>query len=456
MKRLNKTQYKVLQFIQDHSLIKPGDSVCVCFSGGPDSAVLLHILAGMRERIPFQISACHLHHGIRGDDADLDEAFCRFHASRYGIPFYSKHVDVPALSKEKRLSLEEAGRLARYEWFRELASEYGITSFATGHQKNDVAETVLHHIIRGTTIDGLAGIPVRRDCFIRPILFLSREDILLYAKQYGVSYREDKTNEDTDYVRNRIRLSVIPLLEQINPRVVDSICRLALYSAQDSELIESMIPPSDENTNYRTWPAALLQRHISNLFEEKTGCSLCHYHIRPICDALHSGAQAEIELPDGWRAVCADGLLSFSQDDNTEPFDSFDSELKDGTNILPSDCVIERDTVNRVEPGSCSIVNNLSTEIYLRLDGIHGTIKCRNRMPGDMIQEFGLNKKVKKLYNERKIPDWMRKQIPVLYDDDGILCVPFVSTADRVYSKHPDNCIKLSVSINPRKEGERP
>ena len=454
MKQLNKTQFEVLRFIQDQNLIKPGDSVCVCFSGGPDSAVLLHILFHLRDRIPFQLSACHLNHGIRGLNADRDEAFCRAQAVRYGIPFFSKKEDVPALAEARGLSLEEAGRFARYDWFRTLASEFGISAFATGHQKNDVAETVLYRMIRGTTVDGLSGIPAKRDFYIRPILFLCREDVLLYAKQNDVSYVEDETNRNADYVRNRIRLSLIPLLEEMNPRVVDAIGRLAEYSSQDSSLIESLMPTPDPDTDFRTWPDAFLQRAVSDLFEEKAGGTLCHYHIRPICSALRSGSDATIELPDGWQAVCTEGKLSIQKAASSEEPVPFDLELADGCQILPTGCSIEYSRPDSEEPASRKIVHNLSTEIYLRTDGIHGTIRCRNRLPGDAIREFGLTKRIKKLFNERKIQPELRSMIPVVYDDDGILCVPFVATADRVFSKHPGGCVRLSVSLNPREEGE--
>ena len=459
--RLNRTQYEVLRFITGHQLIRPGDSVCVCYSGGVDSSVLLDILYALRERIPIRLSACHMNHGIRGNDADRDEAFCREQAlNKYGIPFYSVKKDIPSAQKQVRKSLEETGREVRYQWFEEIAAEHRIDLFATAHQKNDVAETVVYHMIRGTGIDGLCGIPVRRDKFIRPILFLSREDVVKYAEENGIPFVEDRTNDDMSITRNMIRSVILPQMEAINPKAVESIARLADYSVQERTFLDRCMPYEPHASDMKTLNPVILRRYISRLYEAVSGQSLCYRHLDALCDAVRRETTSTIELPGLYDAVCGNGSVRFVKKGPKEAsFGSFQGTLETGIQTVHKRCRIVLGPIPDTDALKREKIHNLSTEFYLRKDGISGKIQYRMRAPGDHLTEFGISKKVKKLFIDRKIPPDVRPLIPILYDDRGILCVPFVGIADRAFTKsqEPSDAVRVVVTIdfpNTQKEGE--
>ncbi|MBP5230857.1 MAG: tRNA lysidine(34) synthetase TilS [Clostridia bacterium] len=301
---------------------------------------------------------------------------------------------------------------------------------------------------------------MKRGRIIRPILFLSRSEILQYAERHQVSFREDSTNDDTDYTRNRIRHTILPEMERMNPNIVDSLSRLAASCEEATGLIRQLVPASDRETDYRSWNIAALKVRLSEAYAALSGSSLCHYHIDAICDAVYSEKNCEISLPKNWTAVCRDGKVGFEQPAGKAGEISpevFEGTLVFGANDVNSFCTVILSETEIDAASAKRFVNNLSTEIFLRKDGIHGTLRYRKREPGDHITEFGVSKKLKKVLNERKIPLSVRPYIPVIYDDSGICCVPFVATADRVFSKHSADSFRLYVSIDatdPLKEGD--
>lgn len=225
---------KVRDTIKDNALIQSGDRVLLALSGGPDSLCLLHILNDLKGMLGFELSALHLNHMIRGAAADEDEAFLTEHCKSLGVPLFAEHADIPALSKQSGKSLEETGREVRYK----LLKEKGFDKIAVAHNKNDQAETVLMRILRGTGVKGLAAMEYKReDGIIRPLLDTERAEIEKYCKENNLNPRIDKTNEETDYTRNKIRLELIPILKEYNPNIIDGLARLA-DSARDDEKSE--------------------------------------------------------------------------------------------------------------------------------------------------------------------------------------------------------------------------
>ncbi|MFH1550789.1 MAG: tRNA lysidine(34) synthetase TilS [Planctomycetota bacterium] len=249
---------KTRDFIEGGDLLPRRGCVIVGLSGGPDSVALLRILLELCERggADRGILAAHLDHGIRRRAARLDARFCRELCARLSVPFIEKSADVPALAKKGRLSIEEAARQARFDFFEEvvkkvLQSGDSHCVVALGHQLDDQAETVLLRVFRGTGVPGLGGIPPARDLkikgvrvpvrLVRPLLAVSREEILGYLRDIRQPYRIDKSNVSAQYTRNRVRYEVLPLLKKcFNPNVARALANLADISRQWAKTLEGL------------------------------------------------------------------------------------------------------------------------------------------------------------------------------------------------------------------------
>jgi tRNA(Ile)-lysidine synthase len=226
----------VAAFLRGTGLVNHGKSVLAAVSGGPDSTALLLLLreATLAGLLPLDVHAAHLHHGLRGVEADDDLEFVRALAREQDVPFRAGRADVGALCRNEGIGLEEGGRRARYAFLRETAREIGANVVVTGHTRDDQAETVLLRILRGTGVTGLAGVhPVRpldgagTVHALRPLLAVPRRDLIAYLERRGASFREDATNLDPAFARNRLRLNLLPALRRVDPRVDEILAGLA-------------------------------------------------------------------------------------------------------------------------------------------------------------------------------------------------------------------------------------
>ena len=209
----------------------------VAFSGGADSTALLLALRQLRDVLSLELSAVHVHHGIRGAEADRDAAFCEALCREYGIPFQLVHVDAPAYAKAHRISLETAARQLRYE---ALAQAAPAGEIATAHHAGDNAETVLFHLIRGAGLRGLTGIPAKSGRLIRPLLSAEKADILGFLQQIGQSYVEDSTNLTDENTRGRLRQRIMPLLTQENPAAIRHMAQTAAALSEDEAYLTAL------------------------------------------------------------------------------------------------------------------------------------------------------------------------------------------------------------------------
>jgi len=213
-------------------LIPPGAGVLCALSGGADSMYLLCRLLEGREKYGWTVYAAHFNHGLR-PAAQRDEDFVRDWCKRQGVPLAAGRADVPAFVRREGLSVEEGARILRYRFLAETAEAEGLALTATGHHAGDNAETVLMNLIRGCGLNGLTGIPERRGDIVRPMLNVTRREIGDYLKEHGVPHVEDETNADPAYTRNRVRLRLLPLLEELNPRAAEHICAAAARLRED-------------------------------------------------------------------------------------------------------------------------------------------------------------------------------------------------------------------------------
>ena len=420
--------------------------VLVGLSGGADSTALLHILCRYSELTGAKISAAHVNHGIRGEEADRDENFCRELASNLGVSFYSIKVNVPEIAKNTGESIETAARRIRYEYFDSLMKENGIKQLATAHNADDNLETVIFNIARGTGLGGVCGIPSYRSteygCVVRPILNMEKSEIIEYCRANSLSFVTDSTNTDIDYTRNKIRAQIIPVMRQINPAAVRNAARMSETLREDSFCIDKSVDQfideycvncSVAADKILEFPPALVNRALIRLYDNLSAAkTLEQVHIVALRNlAKKAEPHSSVSLPNDIEGIIENGRLCLRKKIIKPEGDSvYDILLcDDKTFISQTNCEIFIDTSHKCE-------NIYKNSILMSIDSakIKGDVYARQRQSGDRILMGGMHKSVKKLMCDKKIPLEIRSRIPIIYDSDGILAIPFIGIRDNAKS----------------------
>ncbi len=230
---------KLKAFAREHSLIQKNSYIGVAVSGGPDSVFLLRMLAEIQGEFGLKLHILHYNHSIR-KESDAEEEFVKSLADELNLPLTTEKGDVLSLKREMKLSLEEAARLKRYQFFEKAKKSLGLDFIATGHTKNDFVETFLMNLLRGSSLDGLVSLKPRRDYFIRPILPFSKKEILSFLEKRRVKFVYDSSNMDEAFTRNKIRLKLIEELKAINPNILETVFREGMLLLEDSTYINKI------------------------------------------------------------------------------------------------------------------------------------------------------------------------------------------------------------------------
>jgi tRNA(Ile)-lysidine synthase len=228
---------RLWDYIQQNKLFSPENKILLAVSSGIDSMVMLELFHELRIRC----GIAHCNFMLRDTESDQDEQFVQNIAKEYDIPFHSKSFDTLEYAEKNKISIQMAARDLRYQWFEEIRKKNGYDCIATAHNKNDLAETILLNLIRGTGLRGLGGIKPRNGFLIRPVLFLSREEIKDYAREKNIKYREDSSNSSTKYKRNFVRHKVLPLLTELNPSLLNTMAEEAKHIQEINSFYESKI-----------------------------------------------------------------------------------------------------------------------------------------------------------------------------------------------------------------------
>lgn len=240
-------KHRFLEFVLRHRLFLPDERVLVAVSGGVDSMVLLHLLHTWRRRLKIEINVIHLHHGIRGTEADADSRFVERVSRELGVPFILLQESIPAYAEKHKLSVEEAGHQLREKLFEEVAAEQGCHKIATAHHRDDQAETVLMRLLSGSGLQGLAGIRLRKGKWVRPLLFAARREIEQYAREENIPFRTDHSNRDESILRNKIRHRLLPLLQsEYDPEVSHHLGHISFILQEWDSYIENEIQKAFE------------------------------------------------------------------------------------------------------------------------------------------------------------------------------------------------------------------
>ncbi len=436
---------KVKSFFDSIEIDLSHKKLCVCLSGGADSVALLHIMHELSPLYGFTLCACHFNHMIRGEEADRDESFCKELCNTLGIRIYCGRDDVPANARFHKLSLEEAARNCRYAFFKRISDRYYIDYCVTAHNMNDDAETLLFNIIRGAGVNGAASISPKNGTVIRPLLYVKRTEIEAFLSEIEQEYVTDSTNNSTEYTRNYIRKEILPRLESINPSLVEALSRYAESVRTDRDYFEQLIT-GDTDVDLSSTHKALRIRTYIEKYKRISGKLLNSDMINDIENALKSGHRRVLSLNEDYEAV-VDGknVCFYHKNENVEK--EFPVEnIHVGKNHLFGDRVTV--DLSYEELSDFQNIYKITTTDTLSFDNIVGEIRVRNRRIGDKICIHGINKRLKKLFIDKKIPKEYRHIIPIIFDDKGILYVPFVGIADRAYCKKNTNGIHITTCLD--------
>ncbi|OAT80686.1 tRNA lysidine(34) synthetase TilS [Desulfotomaculum copahuensis] len=445
---------KVCALIDAFQMIKPGDLVLAGVSGGMDSVSLLHILWSLREERRFSLQAVHFNHLIRGAEARADAGLVRELAGALGLSVIAGECDVPAYRSARGLSLEEAAREARYAFFEQACRRAGANRLALGHHADDQAETILLNLLRGAGPAGLKGIPPVRGPYIRPLLHVRRREIAEYCRRHRLPFREDASNRQDTYTRNRIRLHLIPLLEsEYNPRLVDALVRLGEICREEDAYLEEqaagLYPAARRESDaggaaleldidaLRAVPPPLRRRMLRRAWRELTGSSadLSYGHVQSLLGMLDNtaGGRAAV-LPGGAEAVRAGSRLCFycggGRPVMVPPY--FYPLAVPGCTYIP-----EINKTIRAElspPGQSPDPCRLTAgEALLDRGKLPGPLFVRRRRAGDRFMPLGLGEPVrlKKFLNGCGIAAGQRDCLPLVVCGDDIVWVGGVRPGEK-------------------------
>ncbi len=338
--------------IQAHDMVRTGDTVLVAVSGGPDSMALVRVMMALAPGLNLGIGLAHLNHGLRGEDAGHDQAFVQQFADAHGLPCFCETGDVSALARNRKLSLEDAGRRARYDFFFRTAAAGGYKCIATGHTRDDNAEQVLMALLRGSGPAGLAGIPARReDRIIRPLIDCSRKEIMAFLTALGQTFVTDDSNRDPMFLRNRIRHHLIPLLEKdYNPGIKQGLHRLTRILGPEDHFLDdharqafdSCVEKKDAASvllslsGLESLHPALLPRvlRLAIRHVKKDLHRITHDHIAAIRHlAAHASPGSHLDLPDRIRVYKTREQLCVKKE--TLPLRQLGRMQKQSARILP-------------------------------------------------------------------------------------------------------------------------
>lgn len=433
---------KCREAIATYAMLTPGDSVVVGLSGGADSCALLHCLCGLREEMNLSLLAVHINHGIRDAEAARDAAFAESLCREWSVAFRLYEYDVPRIAAEKGIGVEECGRILRYECFEREALLCNA-KIATAHTLSDSVETMLFHMIRGCTINGLRGIPPVRGRLIRPLILCERQEIEAYCAEHGLAYMTDSTNFSTDYSRNKIRLKLLPLMREINPSVTRALERLAQSAADDDDYLNSLAFPladsfrqDDHVEMFLTAPSPVARRALVMLCGRMLNMVPECRHVEAMLSTMRKG-NGSFHLPGGhvFRVTRGQMRLEPRQKTvNTPQTDdgrSWECELSWGEIITPASRKI---ILQALDQTKYDIIRKNHQNVFqnsLDYDILKNAI-FRFRREGDRFSPAGrgCTKSLKKLFNEFRIPVGQRSWIPLLVCGTEIAWIDGIGVAE--------------------------
>jgi len=447
---------KIKNFISENSLINENDRILVGLSGGPDSIFLLYILHNYFNN---QLIIAHINHKLRGIDSDLDEKFIRTISQKLKIPLYVIREDVEKLSNENKKSIEEVGRDVRFSFFNKILKVENFNKIALGHNLDDNVETILINFIKGSGMKGLIGIPEKRDNIIHPIINIKKEEILKYLEENKIEYRIDKTNFETDYLRNKVRNYLLPIIEkEFNKNFKEKILALSNILKVEDKFLDDLVENIKNDIlkfeddfvkidlkKLQNLHLSLKRRLIRKVIDHFNK-DLREYpldHIDKVISLENKKTGKEIELPLNLIAVKDKNNIIIERRDFEIP--DFYIEIPDIGSYQEIGMKIELSLVEKISKVKDPFIS------FFDYDKIELPLKIRKPMFGEKFKPLGLKKekKIQDFFVDSGIPKSVRWNLPILLDKkDDILWIVGVRISDDYKVTNLTNrviCIKITL-----------
>lgn len=431
---------KALEWLERYHMIREGETVIVGVSGGADSVCLLFVLKKYQELHPFTMEVVHVEHGIRGQESLEDAGFVKELCDRLKVPFHLEQKDVKALAAQEGLSVEEAGRMARYAAFEEWRQKTGGCAIAVAHHANDQAETILWNLIRGSGVRGMSGIQPVNGYVIRPLLGCTREEIEAWLREQQICYRTDRTNLEDTYTRNKLRLKVLPYLEQeCNPRACAHIAMAGERLRKVEDYLEGQACRRAEKIGRFSEgesrlerkglleEAEILQEYLLRYAIQRTGAGLKDIssgHVERLQRLAAGRSGTQLDLPGRLKGVCSGPWLILTVRKQEE------GQVPHPVSVpIPGEANWAGFRIQtRIEEYRGQIIPQKKYTKWFDYDTIKDTIQLRSRQSGDYFigDSLGGRRKLKKYFIDEKIPREEREQIPLLAEGSHIIwCVGY-------------------------------
>jgi len=451
---------RLISYSHTNELFFEGSRIIAALSGGSDSMLMLRILYEFHKKGYISLYAFHLNHSLRAE-ADEEEAFVRSYCDSLGIPLKVEKADIRLYAKQHSISEESAGREIRYSLMRKLKADIGYDLIATAHHADDNAETVIMRLVRGTSLNGLCGIAPKNDDIIRPVLFLSKDEILEICECEDIPYVTDMSNFDDKYFRNRIRNNVIPLLKEDNPKFTEAVLRTTEtlrdvrdYLERQTDKVELTFREDSISCNIDD--ILSVDRFIVSFVLMKMcrmltgGKDIARNHIQKLTELVISGdVRWEYHIP-GMYVYLYDGVLSFSLTERQNNKNSYEYDIEIGT-----DQYFEREKMH-ISTKILKKDKNFCINSYIKAidyDKIRDRLFIVSRKDGMKFRPAGkgMTKKLSKYFSDMKLPMAMRDIIPVFMCGDDIVCVGGYDVDEKYrITKDTQNILTISVTY----EGE--
>lgn len=433
-------EQKALCALRQYSLFSQGDRIAVGVSGGADSVALLRFLAALRPQFGLDLVVCHIHHGLRGAEADRDECFVRALAEQLGLPCAVSRIDAAALALRDHISVEEAGRMARYAFFAQTAGEGG--RIATAHTLDDSIETVLMNLVRGTGLRGLCGIPRIRGNIVRPLLDCTRAEVEDYLGALGQPYCTDSTNLTDDYTRNRIRHDILPRLCALNPNFPGAMARMLPRLAAQQALIDCLAAQSAQQLHaacgglsrqgLSALPEPVCDRLLLRLLEQNR-LPVSAAAVARMTETLRTGGKLDLAARSWFFVAQGDLAAVIYAPPGGIPPVPVPLPQEETPVILPfsPQKSLKLTLCNKIVANTSEKFNISLLKYAIDCDRIKGYSFMRTRRPGDT---FIVGKKQLSLgeaWAAAGIPALLRPALMVLADEQGVLWAEGIGSSSR-------------------------